>query len=331
MVSYKEVRASNALLNDATTPRISVFVGGTSGIGKFTIKALVSAGASVKIYLIGRKTSEADMRTYIKELNAINPQAEIIWVEGEVSLLADTKRLCEYVKSKESRVDLLFLSAGYAPFGGRNETAEGLEITQSLEYYSRMLFIHHLLPLLRQGEASKVISVLGGGLEKAEILLDDMDLKDPKHFNAFRASFQYVTMGTMTMEKFANENPDVTFIHSWPGLVSTGNLRRSTGPNSILSWVFWLVADPILFIFGFSPEECGQRYLFLSSSAAFGSRGVPWTGKPGVNTKGERAAGLFLVNNKCDCTPNANVIPLLREEAQGRIWDHTQEVFGPYL
>jgi NAD(P)-dependent dehydrogenase (short-subunit alcohol dehydrogenase family) len=165
MVSYKEIRASNALINDETGPRVAVFVGGTSGIGKFTVKALVGAGATVKIYLIGRKSSEERTLAFIQELNAINPKAEVIWTEGEISLLAETKRICEIIKSRESSVDLLFLTAGYAPFGARHETSEGLEIVQSLEYYSRMLFTIHLLPLLNQAKAPKVVTVLAGGME----------------------------------------------------------------------------------------------------------------------------------------------------------------------
>src|ERR1700712_168246 len=162
MVSYKEIQASNALINDATAPRVAVFVGGTSGIGKLTVKALVATGASMRIYLVGRKSSEERSHTFIKELHAINPKAEIIWTEGEVSLLAETKRVCETIKSKESRVDLLFITPGYAPFDGREETAEGLEITQSLGYYTRILFVQHLLPLLGKAEAPRVVSVLGG-------------------------------------------------------------------------------------------------------------------------------------------------------------------------
>jgi NADP-dependent 3-hydroxy acid dehydrogenase YdfG len=123
MVSYKEIHASNALINDATAPPVAIFVGGTSGIGKLTVRALVATGASVRIYLVGRKSSEERMHTFILELHAINPKAEVIWTEGEVALLAETKRVCETIKSKESRVDLLFLTAGYAPFGTRRETA----------------------------------------------------------------------------------------------------------------------------------------------------------------------------------------------------------------
>ncbi len=331
MVSYKEIQASNAVINDATAPRVAVFVGGTSGIGKFTVRALVATCASMRIYLVGRKSSEERMHAFIQELHAINSKAEVIWTEGEVALLAETKRVCEAIKSKESRVDLLFLTAGYAPFGTRRETAEGLEIVQSLEYYSRMLFVLHLLPLLGEAEAPKVVSVLGGGLERATIDLDDLDLKKPGNFGSMKAQMQYAAMNTTTLEKLANDNPNVTFIHSWPGWVNTGNVRRGSDPNSIMAWFIWLILEPLISLFAFSDEESGQRHLFQSTSAAFGGRGVLWKGKPGINSLEKPADGLFLVNLKCDCTPNAKVMPLLREKALGKIWDHTQEVLRPYL
>lgn len=331
MVSYDEIRASNALINDATAPRVAVFVGGTSGIGKITIRALVATGASVRIYLVGRQSSEERTQAFIQELSAINPKAEVIWTEGEVSLLADTKRVCHVIKSKEARVDLLFFSTGYTPFGKRRETSEGVEIAQSLEYYSRTLFVLHLLPLLRAAEAPRVVSVLAGGLEKACINLDDLDLRKPGSFGGFKAQLQYVAMHTTTLEKLASENPSVTFVHSWPGIVSTGNVHRGRDPNSIIAWLVWLIAEPILSLIGSTEEMCGQRHLFQSTSAAFGGRGVPWQGKPGINSLEKHDGGVFLVNYKCDCTPNATVVPLLREQAQEKVWHHTQEILRPFL
>jgi NAD(P)-dependent dehydrogenase (short-subunit alcohol dehydrogenase family) len=331
MVSYSEIQASNSLINDATAPRVAVFVGGTSGIGNLTIRALVATGVSVRIYLVGRKSSEEPMQVFIQELYAINPKAEVIWTEGEVSLLAEVKRICELIKSKESRVDLLFLTAGYAPFGTRRETDEGLEIAQSLEYYSRMLFALHLLPLLSEAEAPRVVSVLAGGIERLSVDLDDLDLKKPGNFGGIKAQIQYTAMNTAFLEKLATENPNVTFIHSWPGWVNTGNVRRGWDANSILARLFWLIVEPLVRLFGFSDEESGQRNLFQCTSAAFGGRGVPWKGKPGLNSLEQHDNGLFLVSYACECTPNAKVVPLFREKAQGKIWDHTQEVFRPYL
>ncbi|KAK2811881.1 hypothetical protein FQN50_001919 [Emmonsiellopsis sp. PD_5] len=297
MVSYRYIQASNSQINDATAPHVAVFVGGTSGIGKFTIKALVATGLGVRIYLVGRKSSEERMHAFTRKLNAMNSKAEIIWIEGEVSLRAETKRVCEVIKSKESRVDLLFLSTGYAPFGTRKETSEGLEIAQKLEYYSRILFTIHLLPILGQAEAAKVASVLGGGLERATVDLDDLDMKKPGNFGAIKAQTQYIAMNTMALEKIANENPKVSFIHSWPGFVNTGNVKRSD-PNPLMAWFIRLFLESLIIrLIALSDEGSGQRNLFQSTSATLGGRGVPWKGKPGINSLEKHGDGLFPVNS----------------------------------
>lgn len=49
----------------------------------------------------------------------MNAKATLVWIEGEVSLLAEAKRVCEEIKGREERVDLLFMSTGFAPLGGR--------------------------------------------------------------------------------------------------------------------------------------------------------------------------------------------------------------------
>ncbi|KAK2761707.1 hypothetical protein FQN54_001535 [Arachnomyces sp. PD_36] len=341
MVSYKEILSSNAhLLNSSdstTTPHTSVFAGGTSGIGKLTIHALVSTLARVKIYILGRKSAEARTRAFIAELNTINPRAELVWVEAEISLLGEVKRVCEVIKGKESSLDLLFLTAGYAPFGGRKETAEGLELAQSLEYYSRMLFAIHLLPLLSQSERGdpRVISVLSGGLERASALnLDDLDLTTPGNFNGVTAHTQYGVMNTVALDKLAAQNRDVTFIHACPGWVSTGNARRSwDDPSTFMGGFFvpW-VLEPLMKWVGYSDEEAGQRNLFLCTSAAFGGRGVPWKGNAGVNsTLGEQQGRVLLASFRSSCTLNKKVVDLLRETAQERVWEHTQDVLRPYL
>jgi hypothetical protein len=102
-------------------------------------------------------------------------------------------------------------------------------------------------------------------------------------------------------------------------------------PNTILAWIIWLIVEPLIAIFSFSDEESGQRYLFQSTSAAFGGRGTAWRGQVGVNSHGEKENGLFIVTRKCDCTLNSKTVGVLRETAQKRVVDHTQEVLAPFL
>lgn len=331
MVAYKEILAANAGINESNAPQVAVFAGGTSGTGKYTIKALVSIGAPVKIYLIGRKSSETPMQEFIQELKTINPRAEVIWTEAEISLLAETKRVCEIIRAKESRVDLLMLTAGYAPFKGREVTSEGLEVTQVLEYYSRMLFITLLLPLLAKAEAPRVISVLGGGLERTTLDIEDLNMEKPGNFSGIKAQPHFIAMNTLFMDKLATAHPEISFIHSWPGFVNTGNAGRSAHPYSLAGWLFWGIIGPIIWVTGMDHEECGQRYLFLATSRAFGGKGVMWRGKVGVNTRLGEEGGLFLTNYKCDATPNERNLGKLREVGQEAVWEKTQEVLKPFL
>lgn len=332
MVSYKEIRASNARITDSTTSQIAVFVGGTSGIGQLTIKALVSTGTSVKIYLVGRKSSRARTSTFIEDLRTINPKADVIWTEGDVSLLAEAARVCEVIKAKESHIDLLFLTTGYAPFGARHETTEGIEISQSLRYYTRILFALQLLPLLNRAETPRVISVGGGGLESTHIDVNDLDLKEPGKFNLISAHRLSAGMNTMALETLANNNEHITFIHSCPGWVDTGNVHRGLDTTSVvMSWFVWLILNPLIHILSFSDEESGQRHLFECTSAAFGGRGIPGSSNQALNSYEKPGNGLFLVSSKCNSTPNAKAISTLRESAKERIWDHTQAVLKPYL
>ena len=331
MVSFRDIQASNALISDANAPRVAVFVGGTSGIGKFTLRALVEKGTSVRIYLVGRKSAKESSDVFIQEMKAVNPKAEIIWVEGEVALLSETKRVCEIIKNKEKTIDLVFITLGYAPFTARKNTIEGFDASQTLRYYTRILFIQHLLPLLNQSESPRVVSVLGGGMERSSIDLEDIDLNKPGNFNVVSTHTQAGAMNTLYLEHLASKNPNVTFLHSCPGWVNTGNVRRGLDSGSFLSWTIWLLLEPLITIFSFSDEESGERNLFASTSAAFGGTGTPWEGKVGVNSYGKQENGLFLVTSKCDCTLNEQTVGILRETALERVVEHTNEVLRSYL
>lgn len=120
MVSISQIRASIAQLTESSTPRVAVFFGGTSGIGKETIDQLVRLKYPIRAYVVGRKSTESAMRPFLKNLQTVNPKSDLIWVEAEASLLSEVTRVCGIIKEKEEKVDLLFLSAGYAPFTGRN-------------------------------------------------------------------------------------------------------------------------------------------------------------------------------------------------------------------
>jgi NAD(P)-dependent dehydrogenase (short-subunit alcohol dehydrogenase family) len=109
-------------LDSSSLPRVAVFVGATSGIGRAALAELVRAAVnhgSLRIYVVGRKESAATTQPFLDSLSTLNATADIIWLEADVSLLSEVARICRDISHREKSLDLLYHSAGYVPFGGR--------------------------------------------------------------------------------------------------------------------------------------------------------------------------------------------------------------------
>ncbi|PWY94620.1 hypothetical protein BO94DRAFT_572191, partial [Aspergillus sclerotioniger CBS 115572] len=236
MVSIPEIRASNARITTTTAPQIVVFTGATDGIGKATLTRLISTNLPIKIYAIGRNGQKHE--SFLSQLRKSNKKATIIWLEGQISLLADTKRLCDEIKARETFIDCLYMSAGFITSGERVETPESLPLSQALTYYSRILTITHLLPLLKASPNSpRIVSVLAAGNETTSIYLDDFELEKPGHFGLVSLSRSIATYTTLSMTRLARDNPGVIFIHHYPGGVDTGAFKKAWGDK----WWFWVL------------------------------------------------------------------------------------------
>jgi hypothetical protein len=74
---------------------------------------------AARIYVVGRKESAERVNESLDRLRAQYPTVDLIWTPGEVSSLSDVARICAGLKEKEKSLDVLWLSTGYAPFGGR--------------------------------------------------------------------------------------------------------------------------------------------------------------------------------------------------------------------
>jgi hypothetical protein len=69
-------------------------------------------------------------------------------------------------------------------------------------------------------------------------------------FSGIKAHTQNVNMNTVALDRFAEENPGVAFIHTRPGLVSKGNTRRRNKEGSVATWLIWWILEPLLNLLG---------------------------------------------------------------------------------
>jgi hypothetical protein len=132
MVQLSTVRACNADLvkNHHIT---AVFVGGTSGIGEYTMRALAStvgtSGSGLRAYIVGRNQKAAD--TIIADCRKVCPTGDFRFVKAkDLSLIQDVDRVCQDITSMEEArkpdggtpcIDLLVLTQAWFAFGGKLE------------------------------------------------------------------------------------------------------------------------------------------------------------------------------------------------------------------
>jgi len=157
----------------------------------------------------------------------------------------------------------LILSPGLLTFQGRTETQDGIDIKLQLHYYARFLIVQELLPLLKAaaaaGEEARVLTVLhagqGGPLHK-----DDLDLK---HSYGLKAAADSATLySDLMVQEWSERNPEVTFVHAFPGIVRTDLARESSLPLRLL---FGTMAALV----GTSAEVCGDYMTYAVTAPEY--------------------------------------------------------------
>jgi NAD(P)-dependent dehydrogenase (short-subunit alcohol dehydrogenase family) len=118
MVVLEAVRASNRSLRTAVPGITALFVGGTSGIGQSTLRQLALTADKPNAYIVGR--SESNASPFLAELRQINPEGKFNFIEADVSLIRNVDKACEEIKQKETKLNLLFMTAGGISLSGRN-------------------------------------------------------------------------------------------------------------------------------------------------------------------------------------------------------------------
>jgi len=209
-----------------------------------------------------------------------------------------------------------------------------------LAYWGRMLFAMLLLPLLKVSTCHpRVVSILRAGQEHADLDLDDLHVKNPVKNNwalvqRFGAAVE--TMNTLGLEHLAEQNPEVTFVHKFPGFVKTGIFQDGWGSTwSARRVLFTYVVPMFVSIAGMSDEEVGQRCVYTLFSSRFGGDGVqgPDSGKLLRNSKdGTAHEGAFLVKEDDEAAVHTEALAELRRRgALDGVFDETHKVLAPYL
>ena len=133
MVQLEAARSANKALVSKQA-LVAVFVGGTSGIGEYALRALAelasqdNSGQKLRAYIVGRNSSTAEkIITYCRKKH---PKGQFKFVRAkDLSLMSQVDKCCDNIRAAEeaeakdgrgpARVDVLVMSQGDLDFGGR--------------------------------------------------------------------------------------------------------------------------------------------------------------------------------------------------------------------
>ncbi|KAN0114587.1 hypothetical protein V8E51_004131 [Hyaloscypha variabilis] len=242
------------------------------------------------MHSVARPTTVTSHQSFLTSLHQSKPQGSYSVITADVSLVSEIDKVVAAITQNDKKLDILFMSPGFMAFDGRKNTVEGLDPSMTTRYYSRLRAVQQLLPLLNNTAAPRIVSVLGGGIERP-LYEDDLDLRDESHWSMWTSALHPATMGTLALEILANENPRLSIVHWFPGPVSTPGLAKAreygmVPPNQM------------------ALEEAGERGAFLVTSERHAVEG-----KEAVKKSG---GGIFLIDPLGESTDNEVLLADLR-------------------
>lgn len=149
--------------------KICMVTGATSGIGLVTARRLAERGASV--ILVGRDPERGELA--ISSIRKSVPEAVLDVLYADLSEQAQIRRLAEAFQARYPRLDVLVNNAG-GMFGGRQLSADGIEMTFALNHLNYFLLTNLLLPVLRGAPGARVVNVASRAHKGVALRFDDL-------------------------------------------------------------------------------------------------------------------------------------------------------------
>lgn len=272
-----------------------VITGATSGIGQSAAEALAALGA--RIIVVAR--SKVRGTSAIARLRTIAPDIGHSVYYGDLSRLADMKRLGAEISSAEPRIDVLINNAG-ALFSSRQTTVDGFERTFALNHLSYFVLTHGLRERLQAAIPARIINTASATHKRSHLDFDD--LQGERGYNGVyayeRSKLCNILFTRELARRLAGTGITANALH--PGLVASRFGDRSGG---LVSPIFWVIKRLI----GVSTEDGARTTVYLASS-------------PDVAT----VSGSYFER----CQP---VLPATHAESDDdarRLWDETERLTG---
>ena len=233
--------------------KVVVITGATSGIGEIAAQRLAGMGA--RIVLVARNAARGQRA--LTRLPSIGSGAPHSIYYGDLSRIAESKRVAAEIAAAEPRIDVLINNAG-ALFGTRRLTSDNLEETFATNHMAYFVLTLRLKASLLAGAPARVVSTASDAHKG--YTLDFDDLQAAKGYSAIRAYGRSKLCNILFTRELARRwsGTGVTANCLHPGFVAT---RFGDGSGGFLSSVVSIAKT-----FAISPEKGAETIVYLASS-----------------------------------------------------------------
>ena len=242
-------------------------VTGTGGLGFQDALALAKVGADVII--AGRDSSKGAVA--VDQIRQQVPFARVTFEVLDLAALSSIKAFCHRLRDSRGGLDLLVNNAAVMAPPKRRVTSDGFELQFGTNYLGHFALTGLLLPLLRQGNNPRVVTLSSVAARSGAIHFDD--LQSEHHYQpmvAYGQSKLACLMFAFELQRLSNAASwGIQSMAAHPGISRTDLLPNGAGARSAAAmarrylWFLFQPADqgalPTLFA-ATSPQAQGGHY-----------------------------------------------------------------------
>ncbi len=212
---------------------LAVVTGANSGIGLQTAHVLAQQGARVILACRNPERAAAARATVL----AAHPEAEVETGQLDLSELASIEAFSKRLCASETHLDLLINNAGVMMPKRRTETADGFELQIGVNHLGHFALTCHLLPILNNAPAARVVNVASLAHYKGRMNFEDLHYQNRTYWRvgSYGQSKLANLLFTFELDKRLKAAGERTIaLASHPGWTSTDLQRHMPGPGAAL-------------------------------------------------------------------------------------------------
>lgn len=223
----------------------SAIVTGTGGLGYETALALARARGEVIIAGRDRQKGAAAVGSIQRELGS----ADVRFEEVDLAELNSVRALGERLRAQKRSLDLLVNNAGVMTPPRRATTKDAFELQLGTNYLAHFALTRSLMPLLREGNEARVVTLSSVAARRGAIDFDDLNAeKGYRPMPAYSQSKLACLMFAFELQRrSAAGGWGVASIAAHPGISRTALLHNAPGRWSgvgALRSALWFLFQP---------------------------------------------------------------------------------------